>query len=166
MLRLIEDHEVETLRRWRNHPRVRAASFTTHEIRRAEHACWWAGIRDDPSRRVLIYEHAHTATGVVTFTGLGSAERSAHWGFYLDLAALERSKQLLNAWIGIERAAIGHAFDTLDLLVLRGELLAESMAVRRLHHRFGFVEVGAHHRNVDGVMREVVEMRLDRADAR
>lgn len=32
----------------------------------------------------------------------------------------------------------------------------------RLHRRFGFVEVGAYRRNVDGVPREVVRIELRR----
>ncbi|PZG38935.1 GNAT family N-acetyltransferase [Spongiactinospora gelatinilytica] len=165
MLRAAEERDLETVRRWRNHPLVREASFTTHEILPAEHARWWAGVRDDPTRRVLIYGD-DPPRGVVTFSGLGGFDRSASWGFYLDLAGLEQDGGLLRAWVGIERAALGHAFGVLGLLILHGEVLAANAAVRELHRRFGFTETSVYHREIDGVSREVVAIRLDREDAR
>ncbi|MBB2909535.1 UDP-4-amino-4,6-dideoxy-N-acetyl-beta-L-altrosamine N-acetyltransferase [Streptosporangium becharense] len=164
-LRRIDDGDLETVRRWRNHPKVRAASFTTHEIGAAEHARWWRAVRDDPDREVLLYEHGGEGAGVVAFTGLTGGDAGATWGFYLDVDGLERSGRLLEAWFGIERAAVGHAFGPLGLRTLRGEVLAGNDAVRRLHRRFGFTEVGSYLRDVDGVPREVVVVRLDREEA-
>ncbi|WP_433512628.1 UDP-4-amino-4,6-dideoxy-N-acetyl-beta-L-altrosamine N-acetyltransferase [Nonomuraea sp. CA-143628] len=164
MLRPVHDHELPVIRRWRNHPRVRAASFTTHVIAEDEHARWWAGVKDDPARRVLIYVHDGTAAGVVTFSELDPATRSGEWGFYLDLAGLEPSGALLPAWIGLERAAIDHAFGPLGLTTLRGEVLAGNEAARGLHRRFGFAEVDVHRRDIDGVRRDVVTVQLMRKD--
>jgi RimJ/RimL family protein N-acetyltransferase len=145
--------------RWRNHPRVRAASFDTHEIAEEEHARWWAAARADAGKRVLIYDHEGAAAGVVTYAGLLSG--AGFWGFYLEL---ERSGGLLRAWIGLERAAIEHAFGPLGLTTLRGEVLADNEPVRRLHRRFGFVEVAAYRRDVDGVLRDVVGIQLKRKE--
>jgi L-amino acid N-acyltransferase YncA len=150
------------MRSWRNHPRVRAASFTTHEIAEAEHARWWAAVRADAAKQVLIYDHEGVAAGVVTYSGLSG--RSGYWGFYLDLDGLERSGALLPAWVGLERDAIGHAFGPLGLATLRGEVLADNEPVRRLHRRFGFVEIGAYQRPVDGVPRDVVAIELNKED--
>ncbi|MFF4619979.1 GNAT family N-acetyltransferase [Nonomuraea jabiensis] len=163
MLRGVEDKDLPSMRRWRNHPRVRAASFATHKIGEDEHAQWWEATRADARKRVLIYEHEGNPAGVVTFFGLSS--ESASWGFYLDLEGLEQSGELLRAWIGLERAAIDHAFGTLGLTTLRGEVLACNEAVRRLHRRFGFLEVGAYLRDVDGESRDVVAIRLVKEQA-
>ncbi|MER6943513.1 GNAT family N-acetyltransferase [Nonomuraea sp. NPDC000554] len=160
MLRDAEERDLATMRRWRNHPQVRAASLTTHEIGESEHARWWAAMCDDPTTRVLVYHHGDTAAGVVTFFGLGSG--SGYWGFYLDIDGL--SEKLLAAWFGLEREAIGHAFGPLGLTTLRGEVLAGNEAVMRLHHRFGFVEVGRRRQAVGGVRREVVTIQLTRKD--
>lgn len=162
MLRAVHDHELPAIRRWRNHPKVRAASFTTHVIAEDEHARWWASVKDDPATRVLIYLHDGTAAGVVTFSGLDPVSRSGEWGFYLDLAGLERSGALLPAWIGLERSAIDHAFGPLGLTTLRGEVLAGNEAARGLHRRFGFAEVAVHQRDIDGVRRDVVTVQLTR----
>ncbi|TMR98116.1 GNAT family N-acetyltransferase [Nonomuraea basaltis] len=158
MLRGVQDDDLPVMRRWRNHPRVRASSFTTHEITEDEHARWWTAVRADARRHVLIYDHEGTAAGVVAYSGL--SPMSASWGFYLDLDGLERSGTLLRAWIGLERAAIEHAFGPLGLTTLRGEVLAGNSPVRALHRRFGFVEVGTYQRDVDGVPRDVVAIQL------
>ncbi|MCK2221434.1 GNAT family N-acetyltransferase [Actinomadura sp. ATCC 31491] len=160
MLRDVHDDDLPAMRRWRNHPKVRAASFTTHEIGAAEHARWWAAVRADATRRVLVYDHDGRPAGVVAYSDLSAA--SATWGFYLDLDGLERSGALLRAWAGLERAAIGHAFGPLGLSVLRGEVLADNEPVRTLHRRFGFAEVAAYRRDVDGVPRDVVAIELRR----
>jgi hypothetical protein len=99
---------------------------------------------------------------VVSFSGLTPGGRSADWAFYLDLAGLERSGELLAAWIGLEREAIEHAFGPLGLTTLRGEVLACNEPVRRLHRRFGFVEVADYRLELAGLRREVVAVELTR----
>ncbi|GAA3718349.1 hypothetical protein GCM10022224_100110 [Nonomuraea antimicrobica] len=160
MLRDVRNEELPVIRRWRNHPRVRAASFTTHEISRDEHTRWWAATLADATRRVLIYDHDGAPAGVVHYTDV--LPGTARWGFYLDLDGLERAGTLLRAWVGLERAAIEHAFGPLGLTTLCGEVLAGNEPVMRLHRRFGFVEVDAYQREVDGVPRDVVAIELRR----
>ncbi|MFC7590106.1 GNAT family N-acetyltransferase [Nonomuraea antimicrobica] len=118
MLRDVRNEELPVIRRWRNHPRVRAASFTTHEISRDEHTRWWAATLADATRRVLIYDHDGAPAGVVHYTDV--LPGTARWGFYLDLDGLERAGTLLRAWVGLERAAIEHAFGPLGLTTLCG----------------------------------------------
>lgn len=163
MLRSVRDDDLPVMRRWRNHPRVRAASFATHEITEEEHARWWAATRADTDRHVLIYHHDGAAAGVVSYAGL--SPESAYWGFYLDLDGLERSGALLPAWVGLERAAIEHAFGPLGLTALHGEVLADNEPVRRLHRRFGFAEVRVYQRDVDGEPRDVVALELRKEQA-
>ncbi|TDE50937.1 GNAT family N-acetyltransferase [Nonomuraea mesophila] len=163
MLRSVRDHDLPVMRRWRNHPRVRAASFATHEIAEEEHLRWWEAVRADPARCVLIYDHHGVPAGVVTYAGLPSGPAS--WGFYLDLDGLERSGDLLRAWIGLEKAAIAHAFGPLGQSALRGEVLADNAPVRLLHRRFGFTEVDSYQRDVDGVPRDVVAIQLRKGQA-
>ncbi|MGW5680722.1 GNAT family N-acetyltransferase [Nonomuraea sp. NPDC003754] len=164
MLRHVREHDLEIIRGWRNHPKVRAASLTTHEIGPDEHARWWATLSGDPSRQVLVYEHTGVPSGVVTFAGLGPGVTTATWGFYLDIDGLESSGELLRAWIGLERAAIEHAFGPLGLVRLRGEVLEDNESVRRLHRRFGFAEIGSDTRAVDGADRNVITIQLSRED--
>ncbi len=160
MLREAADADRDMVLRWRNHPQVRRAGFTTHEIDPAEHGRWWSSVRADDTRWLLIYEHGIAPSGVVTFTTDDS--ETATWGFYLDIEGLNRRGELLPAWIGIERESASYAFEKVGVSVLRGDVLASNTAVRRLHRRCGFAETGTYVREIDGVPREVVRVELRR----
>ncbi|WP_344834105.1 GNAT family N-acetyltransferase [Actinocorallia longicatena] len=160
MLREPTEDDLDAVRRWRNHPQVRAASFTTHEISAEEHRRWWTAVRSDPSRRVLVYEHRSVPSGVVTFSGLDGD--APEWGFWLDLDGL--GDALMPAWIGLERAAVDHAFTVLAVPALHGEVLAGNAAVLALHRRTGFRESGRHIRRINGIDQEVVRLVLTREE--
>ncbi|GAA1792230.1 UDP-4-amino-4,6-dideoxy-N-acetyl-beta-L-altrosami ne N-acetyltransferase [Luedemannella flava] len=147
---------------WRNHPQVRQASLTRHEIGPVEHARWWAAVRADPTRRVLIYERRGTPAGVVTFAHLD--DDVAVWGFYLDVASLEAAGELLPAWLELERAAVDYAFRELGVTALGGETLAWNTPVIALHKRFGFAVTRTYVVDVDGRPEEVVWTQLTRKD--
>lgn len=164
MLRPATMLDAEPVRRWRNHPRVRAMSLTTHEIGAAEHAAWFAAAVTDPDRRMLIYEHAGVPSGVVTFAGI--RDGAASWGFYLDVDGLEARDETLPAWLRVCREAVDYAFDDLGLDVLTGDVLAANGAVRRLNRRFGFTETAARTVVRDGVAEECLSIRLRRDERR
>ena len=159
MLRDATADDLERIRRWRNHPDVRAVSFTTHEIGAYEHLSWWLAASADPSRRILVYERIGVPSGVVTLADLRSGE-DATWGFYLDIAGLEERGELLPAWLEIEREVVSFAFDELRLRRIYGEMLASNTAVRQLHRRYGFTETGTYTREVSGKPVEVVTIEL------
>jgi UDP-4-amino-4,6-dideoxy-N-acetyl-beta-L-altrosamine N-acetyltransferase len=160
MLREASDADRDMVLRWRNHPQVRRASFTIHEIDSAEHDRWWSSVRADETKWLLIYEHGSVPSGVVTLTA--TDPEAATWGFYLDIDGLNRRGELLQAWIGIERESASYAFDKVGVSVLRGDVLAANTAVRRLHQRCGFAETGTYIREIDGIPREVVRVELRR----
>ncbi len=153
MLRSPRPAEREDIRRWRNHPQVRQVSFTGHEISAAEHAQWWTRVSGDPTCRLLIYEESEIPSGVVIFEQIRtepSGVRSASWGFYLDLVGLAERGTGLSAWLGVQRAALDHAFGPLNLDVLTAEVLEDNTVVRRTNRRFGFAEGEPTERMVDG----------------
>lgn len=159
-LRLATDADADAVLRWRNHPKVRQASFTRHEITAAEHAAWWRRVTAHPAQHVLIFEWQGVASGVVTVQEAEPADGSARWGFYLDVAGLDRIGATLPAWVAAERAALGYAFDTLGLRLLRGEVLADNRPVLELHRRFGFVVTGTRWHEIDGTDCAVVQVEL------
>ncbi|WP_428966753.1 GNAT family N-acetyltransferase [Micromonospora fluostatini] len=161
-LRPATGDDLVTMLRWRNHPQVRAVSNTRHEIAPAEHAAWWAGVRTDPDRRVLIHRYADRDAGVVTFSGVTSPRRDLVWGFYLDIAGLDERRELLRAWMSLEEAAIAHAFTDLGARSLGGETFAENKPVLALHRRFGFRIVRRYERDVDGTPHQVVWTQMSR----
>ncbi|WP_433688739.1 GNAT family N-acetyltransferase [Micromonospora carbonacea] len=161
-LRPAREADLATILRWRNHPQVREVSLTRHEIGPAEHAAWWAGVRVDPDRRVLVHEHLGQPCGVVTFSGVTSPDRALTWGFYLDVEGLDARRALLPAWLSLEEAAIAYAFGTLGARTLGGETLATNRPVLALHRRFGFTIVRRYERDVDGTPHQVVWTQLSR----
>lgn len=161
MLRSPTDEDRERVRAWRNHPQVRAMSFTTHEITASEHAAWWERVVADPARSIHVFEHEGIPAGVVTFEQ--QDDGVVEWGFYLDVDGLESRGQLLGAWFAIFGEGIDHAFGTLGASRLHGDVLTDNQAVRQIHRRFGFAETDVHERDIDGRPREVahVELRED-----
>jgi UDP-4-amino-4,6-dideoxy-N-acetyl-beta-L-altrosamine N-acetyltransferase len=166
VLRPALDADRDLVLGWRNQPEVRRASFTTHVIAAEEHRAWWQAARADDTRRVLVFEYRDRPAGVVTFADIDAAQRSAAWGFYLDVAGLNERAELLPAWLELERDAVGHAFDDLGLDRLGGETLAWNTQVLALHRRFGFRETRRYQRPVDGTPQEVVWTELRAADRR
>jgi RimJ/RimL family protein N-acetyltransferase len=164
MLRPATLLDAELVRRWRNHPRVRAMSLTSHEISVEEHAAWFAAAVTDPARRVLIYEHAGVPAGVVAFGGI--CDGAATWGFYLDVDGLAERDETLPAWLRVCREAVDYAFDDLGLDELTGDVLAGNEAVRQLNQRLGFTETGSRTVVRDGVAEECLSIRLRRSERR
>jgi len=165
-LRPATEADRDAVREWRNHPQVRRASFTTHEITAEEHERWWRVVHADPARHLLIFEWRGEPSGVVTFTEPRPPDGSADWGFYLDVAGLERRDALLPAWIALEAAAVRHAFDTVGFTRLRGEVLAWNESVLALHQRLGFAVVGSYQREIDGTPQTVLRIELEQAGRR
>lgn len=162
MLRRAGEDDLASMLNWRNHPDVRAASFTTHVITPAEHRAWWQRVSHDDARVVLIMERYDVPSGVVTF--VLEPGNSAEWGYYLDNVGLDERGETLPAWLQIERESIAYAFDELGLDELHGEVIAENEAVIRLHRRHGFRETGRQMRDVDGRQVEVVSISMRRDD--
>ncbi len=151
VLRAAVDADRDIVLPWRNHPSVRRVSLTTHVITPGEHAEWWAAVRADPARRLLIFCDGGTPAGVVLFD---LRSDPAVWSFYLDVAGLGAG--LLPAWMRLERAAVAHAFGELGLDRLGGETLATNEQVLALHRRFGFRETRRYERLIDGTPQTVV----------
>jgi RimJ/RimL family protein N-acetyltransferase len=141
VLREARESDVEKIREWRNHPKTRGASIHTAYITPDGHARWWAGVRADPARRVLIFSFAGRDCGVVTFNNHDPSAGTAEWGFFLDVDGLQERGELLPAWMELEKAAVDYAFGELDLRAVGGRTLAWNKPVIALHRRFGFVEV-------------------------
>jgi UDP-4-amino-4,6-dideoxy-N-acetyl-beta-L-altrosamine N-acetyltransferase len=164
VLRPANDSDTDDIRRWRNHPQVRSVSISTHEITEPEHRAWFAAARVDPRRRVLVYEYEGAPAGVVNFTGIDPAARTAIWGFYLDVDGLEERGETLPAWMAVQREAVEYAFGALDLDVLTGEVLEANTVVRRMNKRLGFTEGEPEITVIDGAEVRVYPIRLSRAE--
>jgi RimJ/RimL family protein N-acetyltransferase len=168
MLRPATDGDLDHMRQWRNQLPNRAVSNQSHEITADEHAAWWARIRADRTRQVLIYERDGVPSGVVNFfdLALDGEVKTGSWGFYLDAAGLDERRETLPAWLEVMREAVDHAFNRLQLDRLDGEVLEHNAVVRQMNRRFRFVEGEPEQRKVDGRRLIVIPISLARADRR
>lgn len=165
MLRTVRVDEVDTIREWRNQSANREVSKHQHVITPEDHRAWWE--RDDPGRRVLIFEEEGRARGVVTYSDLAdSPRRKGSWGFFLDheTAVAEGTTMLL--WVRVMADAVDYAFDELGLDVLEGEVLEHNEVVRTMNRRFRFAEGDPVAQNVDGRTISVIPISLERRDRR
>lgn len=150
MLRPLRDEDLAMILVWRNHPAVRRNMYNTHEITMAEHLAWWARTVNDPSARYFVYEDEGDPSGVVGFTQINTANRSASWAFY----AREGARRGIGT--RMEVAALSLAFGELGLSKLSCEVLSHNLRVVRMHQKFGF--------RIEGVFRchhQVGDLRLD-----
>jgi RimJ/RimL family protein N-acetyltransferase len=168
VLRDATDADVDMIRRWRNHPKVRGTSIFTDEITPERHARWWAAVSADPARRVLVFEYQGAPAGVVTVNDHDPVAGTAEWGFFLDVDGLTERGALLPAWMELERAAVRYGFDQLGLRALGGRTLAWNTQVLALHRRFGFEEVPdrSYVTSIEGVDQRVVWTELTAARRR
>lgn len=166
MIRVATDDDVETIRRWRNHPKVRDASIFTDEITPEMHGDWWTKKSVDPSYHILVFSYRDRPCGVVLFQDHDREARTSEWGFFLDVEALDERSELLAAWIELEREAVSYGFDELGLAVMGGRTLAWNAQVLALHRRFGFQTVPAREyvTEVSGVPQTIVWTELRAED--
>ena len=162
MLRPATDADQDNVRTWRNHDEVRAVSLTQHVISPEEHAAWWNNTKNNPARRVLIYERGGIPSGVVTFFDYNAEAKTSWWGYYLDNDGLNARGELLPAWIQIQREAVKYADAELDLDVLDAEVLEVNEGVRRFNKRNGFVEMETETRVISGKPTQVIHVRRTR----
>ena len=166
VLRDATDDDVDTIREWRNHPKVRGSSIWTAYITTEGHAAWWDAVCRDARRRVLVFSYRDIPCGVVTFNDHDRAAGTAEWGFFLDVDGLEARGQLMPAWIELEKAAIAYGFDVLGLKSMGGRTLAWNTPVLNLHRRLGFIDVPerSYTTSIEGEMQDVIwtELSADR----
>lgn len=163
MLRDAIESDLAAIRRWRNQERVRAVSLTSHEITPDEHRRWWRRVREDPSRRVLVYERGGVSAGVVNLFDHDPAGRTVSWGYFLDLDGLDERGETLAAWLEVQREALDYVFGELGVDTLLGEVLEHNTVVRRMNRRLGFVEGEPRPGTSAGRAVRVYPIRLDRS---
>ena len=172
MLRRADERDLDAMREWRNQPANREVSVRRHEISVDEHNGWWSRVKDDPARRVLVFEYDGRKLGIVNFFDLelDGPTRTGAWGFFLDHETTTSEGTAMMAWMQVMKDATEFAFaaepDGLALDVLTGEVLAGNDAVRTMNRRFRFTEGEPEQREVDGRTITVFPILLRREDRR
>jgi len=135
-LRPMAERDLPTVWRWRNSERVRAVSFTDHEITWDEHLAWYERSKNDDSTQPMLFECGAKPIGVVNFTRIDRQAGSGVWGFYIgDQNAPKDSASTMGV------LALDYAFGELGLRKVVGHSFVSNAASVRYHQRLGFREV-------------------------
>lgn len=149
MLKRASEPDREMVRVWRNHPDVRAVSLNQATISEEEHSIYWSTLEGRKDRLVYIFYDDEAPVGIVTYSDIIPGE-SATWGYFLDLDVLRANGRLLISAVQLYKEALTHAFDTLRLEKLTGEVLGTNQVSYELSLRFGFREIQTEPRMIDG----------------
>lgn len=166
MLRHAEESDLLNMRFWRNQTTNREVSLHQHEISLDEHLAWWEGVSQDPTREVLVFEAEGEALGVVNFFDLDLEQRVGSWGFFLNTESDVVTTAGMLLWTRVMKEAISYAFDTLNLTILSGEVLAHNEAVRMMNRRYRFREGETMERQIGTDTVSVIPISLHRDDRR
>ncbi len=157
-LRPMQDDDLETVLAWRNAPEIRKHMYTRQEIALDDHRRWWAAEKARETSQYLIFEAAGVPMGLVNFTEINPQENTAIWGFYT------RPKAPKGMGTRLGRLALAHAFQTLKLARLTGEVLTSNAASIAFHKKLGFQQVTLlkAHKEIDGAAVDVYRFEIDR----
>ena len=135
-LRPMREGDLRTVLSWRNSERIRAVSFSNHEITWEEHVAWYERSKSDDSIQPMVFECGGELMGVVNFTQIDRQAESSVWGFYIgDRQAPKGSGSIMGF------LALDYAFGELGLQTVVGESFVWNDASVRHHQRLGFREV-------------------------
>ncbi len=158
MLIPLSSTELDTILEWRNQSEVRLYSFNDQLISKQEHYRWWQDIKNDLSKRWMIYVLEGQNAGVVNYYNIKYQEE-AFWGFYFSDKFEGYEK--LKLWFKLEKEAISYAFETLKLLKLKCEVFRDNKAALIMHKRIGYQEIDTYqHDKGEVIVLEIQKSRV------
>ena len=140
-IRAMQAQDLDMVRAWRNHDKVRQHMLTQHEISPEEHAQWFEKIQHDPQRQVMLVHEHQQPLGLVHFSA-AQTHGVVDWGFYLTPDAPRGSGSKLG------RMALQFAFKEQGWHKVCGQVISSNTASCRFHLKMGFT--------LEGVWREQV----------
>lgn len=135
VLRPMSETDLDQVLAWRNHADIRGVMYTQHEITPQEHTRWFAQASQDPHRYLYIFEGNDKALGFVSLK-IAAPGKIADWGFYLAPDAPAGSGRKLGL------TTLQHAFGTLGLHKICGQVVSFNQPSIRFHRNLGFVQEG------------------------
>jgi UDP-4-amino-4,6-dideoxy-N-acetyl-beta-L-altrosamine N-acetyltransferase len=133
-LRPLEAEDKDRILAWRNSPDVRAYMYTDHVISPAEHAAWFAGLGDDPTRQYWIIASDDAPVGLANLYDIDRRNQRSAWAYYLA----DPGVRGLGLGSYVEYWVLEYVFEGMKLAKLWCEVLASNEAVWKLHQTFGF----------------------------
>ena len=133
-LRSVSESDLETLRRWRNHPDIRCRMFDQNHITAEGQRRWFARKSADPGSAMRLYTRDGIPQGFVHFTRSEEAGETWEWGFYLAPEAPRGQGRTLG------RLALQWAFSALAARRVSARVLENNAPSLALHRALGFTE--------------------------
>jgi len=127
----------EAVRGLRNNPSVRSAMYADHVISPEEHQRWLRGLDGDERREVFVVLGASgEVAGLASLTAIDRTQGRADWGFYMSPSAPAG----LGSAVLVQM--ITHAFETLGLEKINGEVIEGNAASLAVHRKLLFRDEG------------------------
>lgn len=136
-VRSVHRDDRSMLLRWRNQPKVRAASMSDAEVSTADHEAWFAGLLSSSTDHMLLATVDGDARGVVSLGDIDTSNRSASWSCH---AAPEVTVPGFGAALPI--IGLGLGFGRFGLRRMNAEVLATNSNMRGIHRRLKMVPEG------------------------
>lgn len=134
-VRRMREEDLDLVRGWRNHPKVRSFMLTQHEITPLEHRSWYERRSKDENYALLMIEEHDEALGCVVFSKAGS-DSAAEWSFYVKPSSPAKTGTRVCT------VALDYAFHELNVHKVVGQVLDYNNGSIRVHQRLGFSREG------------------------
>lgn len=132
VVRRMKVSDLSLVRRWRNHPSIRACMFNQNEINRDEHEQWFINKSRRKNQHLLIFENQGIPQGVISFNIKENLE--ADWGFYKAPESPKGTGKLLG------NHALDYAFQKIGLIKIHAQVIQNNHSSLKFHAKMGFIE--------------------------
>jgi len=130
-IELLNYELLETVRFWRNKPRIRKNMISTAEISASDQLRWFEELQKDKQRQYFVFYQDLRPAGMLYFTDISETECS--WGCYLGEDAVWPGSGLL-----LEVAALDFAFNILRVERLNAEVFEFNIPAIKMHQLFEY----------------------------
>lgn len=161
-LRDVRPEDMETIRVWRNLPKVADFMFTDHVIGPEEHAAWFSRVLKDPTCKYWIIVCDGEDVGVANLYEIDPMNRRCYWAFYVASPKVRGQ----NVGNHAEYAVLNYVFDELKFEKLCCPVLSFNRGVILMHRRFGFVQEGVFRKHIwkRGAFHDVVYLAIQKEE--
>ena len=128
----MNDKDLDTVLKWRNHPDIRSKMFSQKKINIKEHDMWFKSSSLDSNITLLIFEVNSQPMGFINFKLRN--KNQIDWGFYLAPDSLKGMGTVMG------KLAINFAFSKLKAVKINAQAISSNIASIKFHKKIGFEE--------------------------
>ena len=134
ILKKIERHDIELIRKWRNDKDVSQYMYNEDYISELDQVKWFDSIAKSNNSIYWMIEYEGKNIGLASITEISKSLQSCFWAFYIG------DMTYRGAGVGakVEYKIIEYVFSDLKLNKLRCEVFVFNDKVIKLHEKFGF----------------------------